>query len=295
MPGVAATVDGKSITMRYLSEECIARYGIEILETEITLLLLRQALQKQGLSVSDQDVTAEIMRAANSFGFAKDGKIDMNAWLDYITQGDQSKIAFYIEDEVWPTVALKKIVGPTVQVTQEDMRKGFIANFGERVEVQAIILHDIKLAKKVWQQATADPSEKFFGQLAAEYSMDVASKNNKGHINPIPQYGGIPELEKEAFRLKKPGDISAIIQVGQNFAILRYLGRTKPVVQDFDAVKADLQADILEKKTRVAMNDYFGRLRSSAQIDNFMTGTSQTGRQAVGDSRQPQAGQPRLK
>ena len=285
MPGVAATVDGQPILMRDLSEECIARFGVEVLDLEINRTLLQQALQKTGQTVVDADVEAEIQVAARDWGFVQDGKVNVEAWLNSQTNNDPSKIGIYIQDVVWPSVALRKLVEDTVEVTDDDMRKGFEANFGEKVDVLAIILSDQRSASEVWKMATAKPSEKFFGQLASEYSTDITSRNNRGRVDPIPHHGGFPELEKEAFRLN-PGEISGIVQLEDKWVILYCRGRTRQVVTEIADVRNDLHANILNKKTLIAMNEYFGLLRSSAQLDNFLTGTSQTGRQAVENARQ---------
>ena len=285
MPGVAATVDGQPITMRYLSEECIARFGVEVLDLEINRTLLQQALQKTGQTVVDADIQNEINKAAEDWGFVRDGKVDVEAWLNSQTNNDPSKIGIYVQDVVWPSVALRKLVESTVEVTPEDLQKGYEANFGEKVNVLAIILGDQRTASEVWKMATAKPTEKFFGKLANEYSTDIASRNNFGRVDPIPRHGGFPELETEAFRLQ-PGEVSGIVQLKDKWVILFCRGRTNRVVNDIEEVRADLHANILDKKTLIAMNEYFGLLRSSAQLDNFLTGTSQSGRQAVESARQ---------
>ena len=84
-------------------------------------------------------------------------------------------------------------------------------------------------------------------------------------------------LEEEAFSLA-PGELSGILNVGDKFVMLHCLGRTKPIVQDFNAVKNELYKDIHEKKLRIAMADEFDRLKEVAQINNFIAGTSQRGR-----------------
>jgi len=293
MPGVAATVDGQPITMRYLSEECIARYGEDILDSLINRALLRQALQKSGQTVTDPDIQKEINRVAESYGWIKQGKVDIQGWLNFITRGDKSKVVFYVEDEVWPTVALRKLVEATVQVTDEDMRKSFIANFGEMVEVQAIVINDVKLANRVWKMARDNPTEQFFGQLSGEYSSYAELRNNKGAVPPVRRYTNRAEhIVNEAYRLK-PGDISALLQEGKDWIILRCKGRIKPMVKDFDAVKDSLKSDIFQKKLMIAMDQYFGRLQSSARIDNFMTGTSQTGREMIENSRRERPSSPK--
>jgi len=66
--------------------------------------------------------------------------------------------------------------------------------------------------------------------------------------------------------------------MGDKYIILRCLGRTQPIVKEFDAVKDELYRDIQEKKLRLAMAKEFDRLKDSSQIDNFLAGTSQAGK-----------------
>ena len=66
--------------------------------------------------------------------------------------------------------------------------------------------------------------------------------------------------------------------VGDKFIILRCLGRTQPVVNDLETVREELTKDLREKKLRLAMARQFDELQASAQIDNFLVGSSQPGR-----------------
>ena len=278
MPGVAAVVNGQKIPINRLAERCIARFGKGMLDTEINRTILLQALKKTSRSVAEADLNAEISRAAMANGFLnKDQTANTAAWLKYVTQGKAKREMFYIEDEVWPTVALKKLVSGAVEVTSEDLQKSFEANFGPRVEVLWIESNDHRKALKIWNMASANPNAEYFGELAHQYSVDTASMSNYGVVPPIQRHGGRPELEKEAFRLK-PGEISNVIQQGEYWITLFCTGRTEPVVADLDAVRHDLSEDILEKKMRIAMSKVFLGLRDNAQIDNFLKGTSQPGR-----------------
>ncbi len=284
-PGVAAVVDGMEIPIRHVAEVCLMRFGDEMLKTEINRTLLRAELQKAGLQVAKQDIDDEIARAAESMGYVTpSGSPDVETWLTVITENDRSKVEFYIEDEVWPTVALKKLVEKNVSVTQEDMQKGFESNFGPRVDVLAIMTDNHQQATRVWSMAASNPTSEFFGKLAHQYSIEPASRNNFGQVEPIQQHGGRPELEKEAFSLK-PGEISKVVQVGKYWVIMFCQGYTEPVVTEFAAVKDEIYKSIREKKMRIAMYDKFQQLIDDAQIDNFLTGTSQTGKAQVRDAR----------
>ncbi len=273
MPGVAATINGKTITVRELSEECISRHGDAVLEQMINRKLLELELKKRNLKVTPQDMDAEIARAALSAGrLTKDGKPDVEGWLKSIV--DEQKISQdkYLKDSVWPSTALKLIAGD-VKVTDEDIQKGFKANFGKRAQVRAIVIDSQRRAQEAWQQARENPSVEFFGKLAEQYSIEPASRANQGRVPPIQQFGGQPELEKEAFALK-PGEISGIIQVLDKYVILYLEGYTEPVKVKIEEVRNDIYEDIHEKKLRMAMAREFERIKDEAGIDNFLAGTS---------------------
>jgi parvulin-like peptidyl-prolyl isomerase len=288
MPGVAATINGRKLTMQQLAEECIARYGVEVLQGEVNRKVLLQELKRRRLAVTQQDLDGEIARAADSFGYVKqDMTPDVERWLQEMTNsGDAQAIDIYVRDAVWPSAALKKLVGGDVQVTDEDLKKGFESNFGERVEVLAIVLGDQRQAQTVWEMARDNPTDQFFGQLAKQYSIEPVSQANGGVVPPIRRHGGQPALEVEAFRLKT-GDLSAIVNIGGKSIIMRCLGRTEPTVTDFNVVRDEIFKDIHEKKLRLAMADQFDRLVEAAQIDNYLTGSSQIGKRVAGTAAVP--------
>ena len=291
-PGLAAVVNGRQITLRQLAEECLARHGEEVLMGEINRLLLRQELRRRELVVNEQDIDHEVTRAATAFGYVtRDGRADVEGWLEAVAEGDQTTIELYVRDAVWPTVALKKLVGEQVEVSDEALQKGFESNFGERVELLAIVLGSHRQAQSVWEMARNNPTDQFFGELAHQYSMEPTSRANFGRVPPLRRHSGQPLVEKEAFRLK-PGELSGIIAVGEQYVILRCLGRTEPVVTDFEVVREELYKDLHEKKLRLAMAETFDRLRESAQIDNYLAGTSQSGRRATARAGQPATSRP---
>ena len=107
----------------------------------------------------------------------------MEKWLAEVTQEEGATSELYIRDAVWPTVALKKLVDSNVEVTQEDIQKGFDSNYGPRIEVLAIVLNNHRQAK-AREMARDNPSEQFFGELAHQYSVDSVSRENFGRVPP---------------------------------------------------------------------------------------------------------------
>jgi len=272
-PGVAAIVNGQKITMRELAEACIERHGTEVLQGAIDHKLLEQACRSKNVKVTPDDIEREIARAAKSMGK------DVDVWMQELKAKGVEK-NLYVHDTVWPTAALKKLVGSSVEVTKEDLQKGYEANYGPRVRCLAIVFNNQRQAQEVWEMARANPSKEYFSELAAQYSVEAGSRGLKGEVPPIQKHGGQPNLEKEAFGLK-PGELSGLVHIGDNWIILHCLGQTTPTPINFEDVRDEIYSDILEKKQRIAMARMFNNVQKTAKTDNFLDNTSTAGRREL--------------
>lgn len=280
-PGVAALINGQSLPISQVATECVKRHGEEVLEGEINRKLLVQALRSAKIKVNDEDLQSEIAAAAVKYGFVrKDGTADAAAWMESVTAGGKVSESVYIADSVWPSVALKKLVQDQVELTQQDMQEGFESSYGPRVEILAIVLSDQRSAQKIWEMARDNPTDKFFGELAQQYSVEPVSSSNLGKVPPIRKHSGQPAVEKEAFSLK-PGELSGIIATGGKYIILRCQGFTEPVVKDPAVVQEELMRDLKVKKTSVAMMNKMELIRESAEIDNFLVAQKKAPRVAT--------------
>ncbi|TWT38257.1 Foldase protein PrsA precursor [Posidoniimonas corsicana] len=275
MPGVVATVNGESITMLELGKECLARHGEEVLDGHVSRMLLEQELKKLNVTVGNDDLRAEMAHAATLAGVTtQDGQPDLAKWAKMAPEEQGVSYEVYVRDSVWPSAALKKLTRDKVQVTEDDMNKGFEANFGERVRVRAIVLGEMRRAQEVWDKARANDSMEMFGKLAEEYSIEPTSRALSGEVPPLRKFGGQPQLEEVAFKLAA-GELSGIVQVGDKFVILKCEGRTKPVEVTPAEVRDTLYPDLYEKKMRIAMAERYEEIRKSARIDNYLAGTTQ--------------------
>ncbi len=283
-PGVAAVVNETQITVRQLAEECIARKGPAVLEDAIGRKLIAQACRKQNVAVTEAELDAEVARvAALMVRPLPDGSPDVAAFLKTVVQNQGMTVEVYRRDAVWPTVALRKLTSAHVQVTEEDVRNGFEANYGPRAKCRAIVFSQLRRAQQVWEMARKHLDADSFGDLAAEYSVEGSSRALRGEIPPIARHTGQPKLEEEAFALK-PGEMSGVIQLGDKFIILFCEGYTKPEVVALAQVRDLIVDDVRNKKQRLAMSELFERLQETASIDNFLTGKSQSPQRRGGGS-----------
>ncbi len=294
MPGVAATVDREPITLDALADACIARHGQKVLAKEIDKRLLAQELRKRNLRITQRDLDAEVAHAAEWAGVLDErGKPDVRRWLKMATEEQGLAREAYYADAVWPSAALKKLSSGKLDVSEEELQKGFEANYGPRVRCRAIVMSNLRRAQEVWAKARENPTPEHFGQLARQHSTDLASRENRGEIPPIRKNSGRPALEQEAFALSPSQPLSGVVQVGERYVILFFEGRTEPIEVTLAEVRDLLYRDIHEKKLRLVMADTFDAIEQRATIDNYLAGTSQSpARAADAPRRAAESGSP---
>jgi parvulin-like peptidyl-prolyl isomerase len=286
MPGVAAMIYDDEISLRQLADECMVRHGQEVLEGMISHRIVAIECKRRSITITEKDIDREIAQAAAMGIKSKsDGSPDVEGWLALIKKRG-IPLDVYRNELIWTSVALKKLVGNKVVVTDEDLKKGFDANYGERVRCKAVVLNDMRRANQVFEMARRNNTSEFFSKLATQYSVEPGSQALEGDVPPIKRFGGQPELEKEAFQLK-PGELSGIIQVGDKFVVLRCEGRTKPVAVRFAEVRDEIYADLHQKKLRTAVQEQFESLQDAAIVDNYLANTSHSPTKAPSMGRLP--------
>ena len=275
-PGVAAVVNGRTISREYLASRCLRQHGKTVLGDMIGKKLIEIDARKKGLTLTGADIDAEIREMAMlHVPLQANGQPNIALWLEIATQNYKTPLDVYRNNTVWPMLALKRLTRHLVQVTEDDIRRGFEANYGAKVKCLAIILDakDQRRALEVWELASRNRSETNFGDLSEKYSADAEIRNARGLIPSIGKHSGNPRLEAEAFSLQ-PGEISQIIQVGDSLVILYCLGVEQPSITNPDEVRAELIAAIYVKKQEIIIAQYYQELESQTAVDNYLTGES---------------------
>lgn len=272
-PKIAAFVNGAEITRLEVAQRCFKQYGEQILAERISILVLEQECKRRNITITDQELDAEIVeRATLELPLKLDGTPNTVYWLEVQAKNQNVPVMTIRNNTVRPLIMLKKLAQDQVQVTEEDIQKGFEANHGPRVRCLAIFQDNMRRAQQVWAEANNVRDPAYFGDLAEKYSVNDMSRALRGEIPPIQKYGGMPQLEEAAFQLE-PGELSEVIQLGpEMYAILFCLGQTKPVVMDINDVRGLLEQDLKEKKTQLAMQDYLEKTYKRSTISNYLTG-----------------------
>jgi foldase protein PrsA len=261
-----ARVNGEFITYKAVAQESVARVGTEVLDNLINRTLILQECKRRGITVSEQEVKEEVKRIAQKF------KMPVTTWYQMLESERGLTPIQYDRDIIWPMLALKKLAGTDVEVTQEDMRRAFIRDYGKMVKARMIMVNNFRRAQEVYEKARKDPES--FADLAEKYSIEPNSRALGGTIPHIRHYSGNETLENAAFKLK-PGEVSGILEVEHgNYVILKCEGFTEPIVTDIKQVQDDLYEQVKEEKVQEAVAKVFQKIRSEARVDNYLTRTS---------------------
>lgn len=278
-----AIINDEVITRQQLANECIIRKGEEILETLIARKLIDQALKAKKLDVTaaeiDQEIDNVAMRVAG---------IGREAWLRTLDKERGISPVQYARDIIFPALALRKLAADRVQVTEEDMKNSFEAQYGDKLRVRMIMVDKLQSAKEIWEALRKNPSG--FEKTAMERSMDSSSRSLGGLLaDPISRHAYPQTVSDAAFyqlvdgdpKDKDPthkphdGDFTGPIQVAEaTWVILRREGLipAQPIDRNAPQVKKSVYEMIYEVKLKEAMGEYMVGLLQAASIDNKMTG-----------------------
>lgn len=264
-----ARVGGVMVTYDELANECVARHGEEILDSIINRKIIQLACEAKGAVVTEDEVNEEIVRIAKKFNLAVD------QWLQMLQAERKISPAQYRRDVIWPMLALRKLAGGEVAITPEELQKAFVRNYGPRVKARAIVFDNFRRATETFEKVRAAPDD--FERLAREFSVDPTSRALGGAVPPIRKFGGSPELENAAFKLK-PGEISGVVQIGVNqYVILQCEGHTDQIVDDISQVEELLKQELHEEKVQATVAKLFEKVKKQTRVDNYLLGETSGG------------------
>ena len=285
-----AIVNGEIITRQQLADECVARKGQEILDTLIARRLIEQEMRKKKMEITPAEIDEEIDRVAMGVGH-----VSREVWLRTLEKERGISPAAYARDIIYPSLALRKLAESRVQVTEQDLKDAFEANFGPRLRCRIIMTNDIRKASEIWEEARKNPAG--FEKLAQEKSLDNATRPFGGLLpDPIARHAVPREVSDAAFaqlvdgdqadknpaHKPKDGDFTGPIQVNEGAWVIMKRetmapGRTGSLADG--QVREMLHVQMFDVKLQDSVNKIYESLMAAASIDNKLTGQVKEGHQ----------------
>ena len=165
---VVAEVNGDAIGRADLARDCLQHFGKDVLERLVNKYLVMQECQRRGLEVSKDEVNAEVERMATKF------KLPVHEWLKLLKQERGVTADQYASDIIWPTLALRKLAGTELDVTDAEIRRAYDSQYGEAVKARMIVCNDAHSAEQMRAAVASAPDS--FGELAKSLPRTSAAR-----------------------------------------------------------------------------------------------------------------------
>jgi parvulin-like peptidyl-prolyl isomerase len=221
-----------------------------VLEQLIEDRLVRQAAEREGITVTDAEIDA---RLRQEFGFS-DEETEANE-----TQSDFEKVygewiaAVTEQAEVSETDVRRFIAGDLYRFKLEDMIIADVPTTAEQVRARHILVDTEEEAQQALARLEAGES---FEDVAEDVSTDTYSAQAGGDLGWFPRGAMVPEFEAAAFGTPS-GEISDIVASDYGYHII--------LVQEYDEDR-ELEPQMLTQKQNEAVGAWLQLQRETAEI-----------------------------
>jgi PPIC-type PPIASE domain len=251
-----------SITREDLGEHLIARRGVEKLDTLINNRIIEKVCKERGIEVNASEIEQRLDEDL------KGVNIDRAQFVKQFLRRANKNLTEWRLDVLRPQLLLTKLCRDRVTVTEQEIRDGFEARFGEKVDCRVIHWADEKQAQAEYAKIR-DDEQAFIDAAKHQQTSALAATGGKiaafGHHNM-----DNVELEKAAFNLQ-PGEVSPLVKVPDGWIVIRCDGRIPAdPAATLDKVKAAIKDEIQESKVQKEIKTIMATLRKEADPQSFL-------------------------
>lgn len=239
----AAVVNGEPITFDELDKLLEQQYGRDTLQALITQKLIDQQAKKEGIKVSDAEITKRMQQSQGAYPNREFARAD---------------------------IELEKLLKPRIKVTQSDLQKYYSSNqqqfsAPQEVELEQVITANASDANKASQALRKGES---IDSVVKKYGVKTgasAKQNGRTGFTPIDQldFAVSPVVAQMA-----KGDVSPPIQVSGGYEVVRVVDRRGGEVKPFDKVKSQVRDAYVQQQLSQIAGPYLQKLQAKAKIQS---------------------------
>lgn len=256
---VVAYIHDAPITREDLGEFLIERFGKERVDFLVNRRIVERACAAKGVFVTNEEVEAQLRE-------------DIKAMSALMTEEEFEKNVLkrfnktlyeWKEDVIRPKLMLAKLVRPTVDVSEDELKMAYEARYGPRVDVRLIcFLKDDRTFMKVYEEAKS--SEEKFAHYARQSPISHLAMSG-GKVPPIHKHFPDKDLEKEAFSLKE-GEVSKLVDLKDGTRVMMKCDKIHgpDTAVTFAKVRLKLRDELFEQKVNAKIPVVFEELRKAA-------------------------------
>jgi foldase protein PrsA len=252
-----ARVNSTDITWKQFNDALKKQGGNQMLAVMLRDELIRQGAKQYDITVTDEDVEAEMDKLASQFG----SLVGLEQAL--------SQYGMTLDDlkgQIETTLLLDGIAARDVTVEEEELKTYYDENKErytepEQVKARHILVEDEATAKSILKQL--DTGEDF-AEIAKEKSQDPGSKDKGGDLGFFGRGVMDPSFEEAAFSLDI-GETSPPVGSMFGYHIIRVEDKKPERVAPFEEVRDDIVRQVTKQKAQPT-STVLMELRDAAQI-----------------------------
>jgi parvulin-like peptidyl-prolyl isomerase len=256
---VAYIYNSIPVTREDLGEYLIARMKHGTLETLVNQKIIDVACQKRGITVTQAEIEATLMRDLDTI------KVNKKQFVDNVLSRKGMTLFEYENDVLRHTVLMTKLVKDRLPPPGDDeLHRAFDAAYGEKRECRIIIWPKAERAAAFKEYDLVRKDEQGFDQKARAQAIGHLAATG-GRIKPIAHNSGVhAAVEKAAFTLQ-PGEVSSLIETEEGIVVLKIDKAVPPDTSVKFAEKQDeLRQQVFDKNVATEIPKMFLKLREEA-------------------------------
>ena len=219
-------------------QEALKALRQQVLEQLIDQVLIAQAAERMGITVTDEELEASIEAIKKDLGSEE--------------AFQQSLAANNLTEEQFRALQRQQLISRKLI----DTVTADVPEEAEQVRARHILVDSREQAEEILKQLEQGAD---FAELARKYSLDETSRENGGDLGFFPRGVVLPEFEAVAFALE-PGERSGVVETPYGFHIIEVLEReVRPV-----------PPEMLEGLRQQRVLDWLEEERAKAEILKFI-------------------------
>jgi len=269
---VVATLYNGSVpvTREELGEYLIARFGAERLDFLVNRKIVEMECAAKGVVIDDSEVRIQLQEDLRAFG-----GIGEKDFVNQILKRFNKTLYEWKEDVIRPKLMIAKLVRPTINVTDQEVRNAFEAKYGPKVECRMLVLaQENKSWATTWAKVK-ESREAFIAEAKSQFLAPLAARD--GMAPPIHKHFGDPRMEQIAFSLKE-GEVSGVIDLQDGTHVILMCERHLPADEKarYEDERMKLHQEVTELKLALRIPEVVKELRQRANPQLLLTGPNRT-------------------
>ncbi len=257
-----AEIDGHSITKQDLMDKLEDQYAEIVLQDMIYQILLVQASEKAGITVTDEELTNQINILKASYQIADDAELEYVLSLSGFTMDD------FVED-IRLQVLAEKLSTKDVLVTEEEIEKYFEENtdqfrYPESISLAHILLETEEQAEEVLARIKDGED---FDALVLEESVDEHTKFAGGTLGTY-SINELPSDLADLFDLEENEIYNSVVFTAMGPSILKVVEIIPEEQLPLSFVRDEIEEYLIKQSSdTLSISELLQKLKEEADID----------------------------